>query len=77
MADIPYGELQYVDVTVKDENGEQHIIDKLHYAYVVPCVECRFYAPNEQGTLGGCTLLDFCTAGMEHGFCAWGERRES
>lgn len=49
--------------------------ERLSDEEIVRCGECKFYVPNEQGTLGGCTLLDFYTAGMEHGFCAWGERK--
>lgn len=45
--------------------------------HVVRCRSCKFYEPNRDGVLGGCTLLDFYTKGMENGFCAWGERKES
>lgn len=52
-------------------------VDSNESTEVVWCKHCKFYTPNTDDTLGGCTLLDFYTKGMENGFCAWGERKES
>lgn len=49
-------------------------VDSTECDEVVRCRSCKFYTPNSDGVLGGCTLLDFYTKGMENGFCAWGER---
>lgn len=49
-------------------------VDEDIHDEVVRCRSCKFYVPNSDGVLGGCTLLDFYTADMDNGFCAWGER---
>ena len=51
-------------------------VDSCESIEVVWCKHCKFYIPNRDGVLGGCTLLDFYTADMDNGFCAWGERKE-
>lgn len=41
MSGIPYNRLQTVEATAKTSNGETVVIETLHYAFVVPCRDCK------------------------------------
>ena len=77
MADIPFGELKTIDLTADDENGEKHVLKQIHYAFVIPCRDCRFYVidpdPIDPGWPMMCewTGLDMV---RPSNFCAWGEK---
>lgn len=87
MSGIPYNELQDVNCTVNDTDGTAHVITTLHYAFVIPCRECKhMYVVRDW--LGMDVKECWLHADREtgafgkvrtepDGFCAWGERRES
>lgn len=87
MSGIPYNELQDVNCTVNDTDGTQHVIATLHYAFVIPCKECRWYE-HEVYTFGERKEEYHCCSRDWNGepvssdvepddFCSWGEKRES
>lgn len=79
MSGIPYNELQTINCTAKKGDGESATIAVLHYAFVIPCRDCKHYN-DQDGEIGTCDLgledLDLLSIVEPDGFCAWGERRE-
>lgn len=84
MSGLPYNELQDVDITATDKDGVTHVLATEHYAFVIPCRECRYYE-HEVFTFGERKEYHWCNrdwngepvlSGVEpDGFCAWGEKR--
>jgi len=84
---IPYNELQDVNCTVNDTDGTKHTIATLHYAFVIPCRDCKHYREHAwfgiKGTPLGTDVEHACmffSDGVKvdpDGFCAWGERRDA
>lgn len=78
MSGIPYNKLQTVEVTAKTDNGETVVIETLHYAYVIPCRDCRYLV--DDGSVwvcdGFCANIGFNDGTPPNGFCAWAERRK-
>lgn len=70
MSGIPYNRLQTVEATAKTSNGETVVIETLHYAFVVPCRDCKHMQHN-----GWCPNI--IGAMPPDGFCAWGEREKN
>lgn len=78
MSGIPYNELQSIECTAKDENGNDHTIATFHYAFVIPCRDCRYYKKDPNPIDPGWSMVceDSGRDMLEpDGFCAWGERR--
>lgn len=86
MSGIPYNELQDVNFTVNDTDGTKHVIATLHYAFVIPCKECRYYE-HEVFTFKECKEeTHYCNRDWNsesvlavvepNGFCAWACRKE-
>ena len=75
MSSLPYNELQDFDITATDRDGVTHVLATEHYAFVIPCKECRYYEYD---------VLHYCRRDWNSesvavyvepdGFCAWGER---
>lgn len=78
MASIPYGEIQTIDCTAKDEDGRDVTIAQIHYAFIIPCQECRYFHALD-GTCHSWHWHNWEEApdAEPDGFCAWGERRQS
>lgn len=78
MSGIPYNRLQTVEVTAKTDNGETVVIETLHYAYIVPCRDCRYYEPipEDSGDWCGYWTDRIYADARGSGFCAWGERED-
>lgn len=78
MSGIPYNRLQTVEATAKTDNGETVVIETLHYAFVVPCHDCKY--ANDSCSVcyrGGDTGDDLYYPEItSDGFCAWGERKD-
>jgi hypothetical protein len=85
MSGLPYNELQDFDITATDRDGVTHVLATEHYAFVIPCKECRYYE-YDVFTFGECREETPCCnrdwngepvlAVVEpDGFCAWGEKR--
>ena len=72
MSGIPYNELQDVSCTVNDTDGTKHTIATLHYAFVIPCRDCKFCMSYWGADY--CDLFSHVTNDPD-GFCAWGERK--
>lgn len=72
---IPYGELQTVSITAKDDEGKPHTLEKIHYAFVIPCRNCKHYTDDEMEYYHYCNYL--CWQVNSNDFCAWGEKKES
>ena len=73
MSGIPYNKLQTIDCTAKKEDGESATIAVLHYAFVIPCRDCRHY----EEYVGSCTRRYHHFGVEPDGFCAWAERRDA
>lgn len=75
MSTIPFGELQTIDVTAEYE-GEKVTVAQLHYAFVIPCMDCRYF---ENDAMHGAWCTKFVHELWDDydGFCAWGERKDS
>lgn len=84
MSGLPYNELQDFDITATDRDGVTHVLATEHYAFVIPCRECRWYEL-EVYTFGElkeeyhCCSCDWngepVSSDVEpDGFCAWGEK---
>lgn len=85
MSGLPYNELQDVDITAIDRYGFTHVLTTEHYAFVIPCKECRYYE-HEVFTFGERKYeTHYCSRDWNgepvlsdvepNGFCAWGERK--
>lgn len=87
MSGIPYNELHPVDLTVYDTNETVHVIEKVYWAFVVPCRDCRHCEHIEYTFKGHENEWWSCTRDWSgentasvvesDGFCAWGERRDA
>jgi len=68
---IPYGELKTINFIVNNENGHEHVLGRVHYAFVIPCRDCKHYDADD---------MECRENGIRpepDGFCAWGEAREA
>ena len=79
MSGIPYNELQDVNCTVNDTDGTTHVITTLHYAFVIPCRDCKHL--HRDDPWWECHRAGFYVGTVDgsepDGFCAWGERRDA
>ena len=50
--------------------------DKFHYANIVRCGDCKWYAPLDRRRPFFCPVMDCVTGVMQDDFCSRGERRE-
>lgn len=72
---IPYGELQTINITAKDNKGKSHTLEKIHYAFVIPCRDCKHYTDDEMEYYHYCG--NWCEQVEPDAFCAWGEKKEN
>lgn len=77
---IPYGELQTANVIANDENEHEHVLERVCYAFVIPCRDCKHNVIDPCAIDPGwplmCNLFG-CVLQSEDGFCKWGERRDA
>ena len=75
MSGIPYNKLQTIDCTAKKEDGESVTIAVLHYAFVIPCRDCKYgINDGELCAEGASDSWDWRNVEPD-GFCAWAVRK--
>ena len=90
MSGIPYNRLQTVELTGETDNGKAVVIEALHYAFVVPCRDCKYadISYTHAAVTGELHCYGYLVESWDwyndlpsdgvkvkpDGFCAWGER---
>ena len=76
MSGIPYNELQSLDCMAEAEDGRKVTVARIHWAFVIPCRDCRWCMAYSKTTYCDRFAHELPTVELD-GFCAWGEKRDA